>query len=149
METKKARVKATTMKREGIGQYGPYFVHTIIFDNGDNGDYMAKTNPQTYFKEGEEAEYTKEVKQNGNYTNTVIKPIQQPKAGFNGGNPTLQNRRVALQCAVELMAPKYAGDFKQLLTTAEEFEKWINGAADKPAAQPQQQSTGANDDLPF
>lgn len=127
METKRSRVKGVAFKKEGSGQYGKYYIFTVMFDNGDSGDYMAKSNPQTYFIEGQEADYTKEVKQNGNYTNTSIKPIQAQGGGkqWNGGSPTAQNRRTAMECATSLVV---AGkiDLADLRRTASGLYAWIS-----------------------
>lgn len=126
MEQKKSKVVATSLKKEGTGQYGPYFIHLIVFENGDSGDYMAKKNPQDYFKVGLEAEYTKETKQNGQYQNTSIKPIQtQGSNGFKGGSPLSQNKRTALECAVSLaVAGKIQID--QIGAKAVSFSAWLN-----------------------
>lgn len=126
MEQKKSKVVATSLKKEGTGQYGPYYIHLIVFENGDSGDYMAKSNPQTYFKIGSEVEYTKETKQNGQYTNTQIKPIQsQGGNGFKQGSPLAQNKRTALECAVSFAV---AGKLptEQIGIKAMHFTTWLN-----------------------
>lgn len=127
METKKSKVVAATFKNQGTGQYGPYFIHTIVFENGDVGDYLSKKNPQDYFKVGQEADYTKETKQNGQYQNISIKPVQQQQGGnrFNGGSPTAQNKRTALECAISLaVAGKIKDD--QIIPKASSFAMWLN-----------------------
>ena len=44
---------------------------------------MSKNNPQSKFVPGQEVEFDVETKQNGQYTNYSIKPVQQ--GGFGGG----------------------------------------------------------------
>ena len=157
MEQKKSKVVATSLKKEGTGQYGPYYIHLIVFENGDSGDYMAKKNPQDYFKIGSEAEYTKETKQNGQYTNTQIKPIQAQGAnGFKGGSPLAQNKRTALECAVSLAV---AGKIKteEIGIKALHFSTWLNQesptptqqSAPLPSREPEYNSPDPSDDLPF
>lgn len=161
MENRKSKVVATSLKKEGTGNYGPYYIHLIVFENGDSGDYMAKKNPQDYFIVGREADYTKETKQNGQYTNTVIKPIQQGQQGGNffKGSPTAMNRRTALECSVSLVVAGKS-DISKVLETATKFSAWLN---DEPKT-PQQQASASlppppqpspypsndpTDDLPF
>lgn len=165
METKKSKVVAATFKNQGTGQYGPYFIHTIVFENSDVGDYLSKKNPQDYFKVGQEAEYTKEVKQNGQYTNITIKPVQTQGTGNNfrgGGSPVAQNKRTALECAVSLAV---AGKIKdnEIIPKASSFAMWLNqdqqatASATPPAlrqqaAPPPQEPDYVDDDsssLPF
>ncbi len=158
MEQKKSKVVATSLKKEGTGNYGPYAIHLIVFENGDSGDYLAKTNPQTYFKVGSEAEYTKETKQNGQYTNIVIKPLQAQGAnGFKQGSPLAQNKRTALECAVSLAV---AGKLptEQIGIKAMHFATWLNQetqstpqqTAPTPQREPEPSLPDNNsDDLPF
>jgi len=159
MEQKKSKVVATSLKKEGTGQYGPYYIHLIVFENGDSGDYMAKKNPQDYFKVGSEAEYTKETKQNGQYTNTQIKPIQpQGGNGFKQGSPLAQNKRTALECAVNLAASGKLPT-EQIGMQAVKFLTWLNAEPKqpeqpKPVQQPASLMPESNfvdntDDLPF
>lgn len=153
MEQKKSKVVATSLKKEGTGQYGAYYIHLIVFENGDSGDYLAKKNPQDYFVIGKEAEYTKEEKQNGNYRNVSIKPIQaQGGNGFKQGSPLSQNKRTALECAVSLAV---AGKIKteEIGVKAMNFATWLNqesqAAAPKSAPTPEPEPADSSDDLPF
>lgn len=125
MEQKKSTVRTAIYKKSGNGQYGEYHIHEITFDNGDKGDYMAKTNPQNTFTVGQEAEYTIEKRENGQYVNFAIKPVKQAN-GFvpNKGNPVYEHKRTALRCAVELCAHgkittdkigEWAGNFMKFL----------------------------------
>lgn len=152
METKKSKVLNTFLKREGDGKYGHYYIHGITFENGDAGDYMAKSNPQKYFIVGQEADYTKETTQNGNYTNVVIKPVQaaQGGKGFFGGSPTAQNKRTALECAVSLaVAGKIQLD--QIGATAQKYVAWLNveASAPQPTAKPEPAPAPAKSAEPF
>lgn len=123
METKRAKVTAVTLKKEGIGQYGKYFIFTVVFDNGDTGDYLGKSNPQNAFTIGQESDYTKETIQNGQYTNVKIKTLQQNGGGFKQQNPIHANRRTALEAASRL---RNVSDEGQAIRVAEIFLKWLN-----------------------
>jgi hypothetical protein len=142
METKKGTVTAVTFKKSGQGQYGPYHIFTVVFDNGDSGDYMSKSNPQTSFTIGQSADYTKETKVNGQYTNTTIKvPQQGGFNGFKGGNPKDINKRTSLQCAVEFMKGTKATP-EQVFKVADIFNAWLNAGApqETPKEQPKQEA---------
>lgn len=131
METKRGTVTAVAFKKSGQGQYGPYHIFTITFDNGDSGDYMSKTNPQTAFVMGQSAEYTKETKVNGNYTNVSIKIPSSGGNNFKGANPAQINKRTALECAVRLavgIGPA-ACNPEMIFKTADKFNAWLNAGA--------------------
>jgi hypothetical protein len=125
MENRKAIVKSTVFKKSFDGKYGETFVHEVTFDNGDKGEYLSKSNPQTSFVVGKEVEYTIEEKVNGNYKNNSIKPAKAMNGFVPGkGNPSYEHRRVALRCAVDLVAAgkcdigkikEYAGAFMKFL----------------------------------
>lgn len=141
METKRGKVTAVTMKKEGTGQYGKYYIFTVVFDNGDSGDYLGKSNPQTAFKVGEESEYTKETVQNGNYTNVKIKQVQQNGGGFKPQNPVYANKRTALECA-----SRVGGNIETILSNATKFDAWLNDAPKQnPVLKPEPQPI---DDIP-
>lgn len=129
METKKGKVTAVTLKKEGTGQYGKYFIFSVVFDNGDAGDFLAKSNPQTSFTPGIETDYTKETVQNGQYTNVKIKTVQQNNNGFKQQNPIHANKRTALECASRL-----GGTVETVLSNATKFDAWLNDA--QKSAQP-------------
>lgn len=123
METKRAKVTAVTLKKEGIGKYGKYFIFTVVFDNGDTGDYLGSSNPQTAFTVGQDADYTKETVVNGQYTNVKIKTVQQNGGGFKPQNPLHANRRTAIECAIRYGSqPIHPG----ILSNAEVILKWLN-----------------------
>jgi hypothetical protein len=125
METKKSIVRTAIFKKSGNGQYGEWHSFEITFDNGDKGDYMSKTNPQEKFKEGVEVEYTIEKKENGNYTNYVVKPIVKDQFQQGKGNPAYEHKRVALKCAVDLAS---AGkiELKDIATYSDNFLTFLN-----------------------
>lgn len=137
METKRGTVTAVTFKKSGQGQKGPYHIFTVTFDNGDSGDYISNANPQTAFVQGQAVDYTKEVKVNGQYTNTSIKTLQSSNGGFKGSNPVQINKRTALECAVEhLKGTKVSPE--QVFKLADQFNAWLNSGAPQ-AEQPKQE----------
>lgn len=127
MEQKKSVVRTAIYKRSFNSKYGETHIHSITFDNGDTGDYLSKSKEQQKFITGKEAEYTIEKKENGQYVNYSIKPIEP--AGANGfamkGNPAIEHKRVSLKCAVDLCCsgkieigkiPDYANSFMKYLS---------------------------------
>lgn len=131
METKRAKVTAVTLKKEGTGQYGKYFIFTVVFDNGDTGDYLGKSNPQNAFTVGQDSDYTKETVQNGQYTNVKIKTVQQNGGGFKAQNPIYANRRTALESASKM---RNAANEQDAIRIAEIFLKWLNESPPQAAA---------------
>lgn len=85
METKKATVTKVTQNTGSYnGKYGTMYKHLIEFNNGDKGEYYTKTDQCAKFMTGQEVAYTIETKVNGQYTNTIIRPVmeQQQVSGF-------------------------------------------------------------------
>lgn len=122
---KKSIVRSAIFKKTGTGKFGEYHIFEITFDNGDKGDYLAKTNPQNTFKEGAEAEYIIEKKENGQYVNYSIKAVQQNGFVPGKGNPAYEHKRTALKCAVEL-AVSGKCEVKQISEYANSFMKFLN-----------------------
>lgn len=123
METKNSKVTAVTLKKSGTGQHGAYFIFTVVFENGDTGDFVSKANPQTKFTVGQTTDYTKEVVQNGQYTNIKIGTPQANGGGFKPQNPIHANKRTALECACRL-----GGSLPTVLENAKMFDAWLNDA---------------------
>lgn len=103
----KAIVKSATLKKEGEGQHGKWYLYEIQLEGDDKKyQYMSKSADQTKFIAGKEAEFTVEEKVNGQYTNYNIKPVQQ--GGFGGGANNgarleLDRKIAALNAAVQLV----------------------------------------------
>lgn len=129
-QTKKSTPRQIIFKREGVNQNGSWAIFEIAFDNGDKGDYFAKSNPQTDFKEGVEIEYTIEVKVGEKYTNTLI---GLPKKGFQKGggiNPVYQLRQCALTNAVSMFnSGKIEKD--KVWEMADKLLNWLQNSNDK------------------
>lgn len=130
MSTKSGIVSATNLKKEGTGNYGKFYIHTVTITDDDGviteGDYLAKSNPQTAFKVGQKCEYEYAEKQNGNYTNKTIKPVQQN--GF-AGKPFVKKDTKA---ETAILAASYAAagqgiavSSDQIILVAEKFLTWI------------------------
>lgn len=159
MEQKKSKVTGIIFDKSGQGKNGMWYSFTIGFENGDSGKYFASANPQTYFVNGQEAEYTKEVTQNGQYTNTKISPVKTGGNGkqFFGGSPTAQNKRTALECAVSLAVAGKIG-IEKIGETAVKYNAWLGEEkketpkqqAPPPTPEQEPHFKGDNeDDLPF
>lgn len=126
METKKSVCRSAIFKKTGTGKYGEYHIFEITFDNQDKGDFLAKTNPQSTFKEGVEIDYTIEEKVNGQYKNYSIKPIQSNGFVPGKGNPAYEHKRVALRCACDLVCAGKIEE-KNLIPAAEKLMTFLNG----------------------
>lgn len=133
METKNSKVTAVTLKKSGTGQHGAYFIFTVVFENGDTGDFVSKANPQTKFTVGQTTDYTKEVVQNGQYTNIKIGTVQANGGGFKPQNPIHANRRTALESASKMRNVATETD---AIRVAEIFLKWLNESPPQAAAAP-------------
>ena len=127
---RKSTPRTITLKKEGQGAKGFYAIFEITFDNAEKGDYFAKTNPQTEFKEGVEIEYQIEKKVNGNFTNYVV------TLPYSGGSkkaysPEASNRQCSLTNAVNLcIAGKI--EKEKIYETASKFMKYLNGESAEP-----------------
>ncbi len=120
-------------------QYGEFHVHSITFDNGDTGDYNAKTPTQDKFVVGQQASY--EITPNANPAYAAkIKPFNPNQGNYSGGgkkdNTATQRsieRQQALKLAIEysqVMGSK--PDTAGTLATAELFYKWISQPEEEP-----------------
>ena len=104
----KAIVKSATLKKEGEGKFGKWYLFEVLFEGDDKKyQYMGKSADQNKFVAGQEAEFTVEEKENNGYKNYVIKPVQQ--GGFGGGMNNgarleLDKKIAALNAAVQLVA---------------------------------------------
>lgn len=123
---KKGIVAHVQFKKSGTGQYGEYHIFEITFQNNDKGDYMAKTNPQKAFVIGQEAEYTIESKQHGEFTNYQVKPVNNNKQFGNSKpfNPIHANRQCALNNAVAMFNAGKIEE-RQLYQAADKLFKWL------------------------
>lgn len=129
MEIKKSKVKSAEFQKSFNGNYGEMFVHEITFENGDKGQYLSKSNPQNKFVQGNEVEYEFSITQNGQFTNTSIKPIKDP-ATFVATKQRGGNESFALSYAKD-MAVAYLNKGNELSTAqiielAEKFYLWLN-----------------------
>ena len=127
METKKSVVTAITENtNQWEGQNGTVYYHTITFANGDTGKYGSKSPKCEKFVIGQETEYEKETKVNGQYTNIVIKPVQaQQQGGGYKRQPKDEGVIIMLSCissACNLFAQSSNfNDTAKVLATAEAF----------------------------
>lgn len=85
METKKSKVSTIDFSKEWNGPKGIVYFFKIKMENGDEGQFSSNKREQVKFAVGEETDYTKEEKQNGNYTNIFIdKPKSAPTSTGTG-----------------------------------------------------------------
>lgn len=118
--------------------YGLFYKWEIAFENGDVGEYLSKTNPQSKFSIGGLSWYIKEVRKTANGEFVKIKPAQNPsldsqKSAKHSANKDnvdwdAKDRRIvrqnALSHATSLVA---SGKVKlnELISFAERFESWV------------------------
>lgn len=105
----KGKVASVVFKKSGEGKFGPYYIFDVKIEGDDKTyQYMSKNNPQNKFVAGQEVEFDVETKQNGQYTNYSIKPVQQ--GGFGGGGQNnaarieVDKRIAALDGAISLVS---------------------------------------------
>lgn len=133
---KQATVTQANFLKSFDGKYGTMYVHAISFDNGDNGEYLAKTMDQDKFVVGQSAEYTIEAK--GEYQGVPqfkVKPYLAQQGNYTGGGGGYSKRggnnsSFALSYAKDL-AVAHIGAGRdmtsdQILKVAASFNDWLN-----------------------
>ena len=150
METKTAIVtKITENESYWVHKtYGKMFNHLIEFDNGDKGKYSGKSENCDAFVVGESAQYTMEVQQKGQYTNTYINPVKKKSGGNSGGGlgsfqraAVLSDESFCLSYSKDILVASWMStreDMKKPLSTTEMFNlaesmlKWIKDKRNPP-----------------
>lgn len=121
----KVKIASATFKKEGEGKFGKWYLYEVKIEGDDKVyQYMSKSNPQNKFVAGQEIDVEIEKKENGQYTNWSIKPVQQNAGGFGGGNHQrleTDKKIAALNNAVKLVAAGKV-EMSQLKAT---FEKLL------------------------
>lgn len=136
-QQKKSRVSRILHNTRSYNtQNGQLYVHEITFENGDKGGYSSKSETCTKFTEGQEASYTIETKQNGQYTNVIIKPATEfvpNTTGFKKSGSG-SDESFALSYAKDVWCSKIESGSglgqkeitaKDVIATAEEFYNWL------------------------
>jgi len=92
------------------GKYGVMYKFEVSFENGDAGQYLSKSQDQTKFKVGQEANYTIEGKEFNGQTYYTVKPVmaQQPFQG--GGGKGYQKDPETEKRITRMSVLKVAGD---------------------------------------
>lgn len=128
METKTAKILTILEdQKRYTGQNGMVYVHLITFENDSYGrpwEYHCKKQNCEKFKIGEVATFDTEIKQNGQYTNYKIKPIQADGSAttFKAADPKNQGRMVFLSClssAATFFSTNKPSDWQDVLAAAE------------------------------
>jgi hypothetical protein len=100
----KAKVKAVVFAKDVVTDNGTFYQFNVLFETGLQGQYLAKNNPQTFFVQGQEAEFEMEQKTYGTNTYNKLKPVRNNAGGGYKVNPVYENKRIALRCAVQLVS---------------------------------------------
>ena len=90
------------------GKYGIMYKFEVAFENGDAGQYLSKSQDQTKFKVGQEANYTIEGKEFNGQTFYTVKPVMQQQAF--GGKPSYQKDPETEKRITRMSVLKVAGD---------------------------------------
>lgn len=127
---KQSKVKSVQATGTWDGHYGTMYKFEVEFENGDVGEYSAKTAEQTKFIEGVEAEYT--------FTGDKfkkVKPIFKPMPGAykgtldtspaNANRETLIIRQSCLKVASELYVNGKLKNVNEMIEKANLFVKWV------------------------
>lgn len=163
-ENKKGVVTSVTGNGTWDSKYGTMYKFEVSFDNGDAGEYNSKSQDQTKFVIGQEAEYTITSRDYNGNTYYTIKPAQ-PAGGYTGGGYKAKadpekDKRIAklavLKSATELVVADKIGR-QDIFVIADEMMKWVYDEkvtiGRKPEAVPHEPvavlPNGETDDLPF
>ena len=128
------------------GQYGVLYKYTILFDNGDQGEYSSKSDDQNKFVVGEEVEYERIDK--GKYIH--IKPISNftPNTNYapkkDGNVQEYIIKQSSLKCAVDICIAQGTYNTEDVIARAEIFVDWVMNTQDV-----NKNSSGTNNDVPF
>ena len=96
----KAKINRIDFQREFETKYGVLYSHKIQYDEDKQGFYSSKKKDQTYFKVGEEVEFTEEFKVSSKGPYTVLKPIRQGNfSGYNKDVKREQSRYTTMGCS--------------------------------------------------
>ena len=131
------------------GKYGVMYKFEVSFENGDAGQYLSKSQDQTKFKVGQEANYTIEGKEFNGQTFYTVKPVMQQQAF--GNKPSYQKDPETEKRITRMSVLKVAGDLvingevklHDLTKVAQIFERYVMTGEDSitamyGAAQPKQ-----------
>lgn len=77
----KAKINSITFKKEYESKFGTMYLFAVNYGDNKTGFYSAKSKEQTFFKKGEEAEFTEEVKNGERGEYVTVKPV---RASFTG-----------------------------------------------------------------
>ena len=99
---KTSKVLVASFNRTFNGQYGQMFVHQIMFENGDSGEYNSKTQEQNKFVVGQEATYELTPNANPQYAPkiTPVNPEFKGGGGFKGKDSPEQRRSIERQTSM-------------------------------------------------
>lgn len=122
----KAVIESVKFKREWESKFGKMYTHEVKY-NGTTAQYNSKKKDQDKFKEGQEAEFTEEVKEGKYGPYTVIKPVAQ------GGQSNFHKQLKREQSKYSGFAMSYAKDlvvadkleFDKILPAAEKMFNWM------------------------
>ena len=136
MNMKTAKITACTFIREWTGATGTIYYHDITLDNGDSGSVGTKEKNSAKIAVGEVVTYNIEEKEfNGrksyNIKLTAPAPTSFSKGGGGYSNPGNQQeirKSVALNNAVQFWKDQKGAKTQDVLSTAEVFLKWLEGA---------------------
>ena len=92
------------------GKYGVMYKFEVAFENGDAGQYLSKSQDQTKFKVGQEANYTIEGKEFNGQTFYTVKPVMQQQAFQGGGGKGYQKDPETEKRITRMSVLKVAGD---------------------------------------
>jgi len=70
----KAKIDKIVFEKEYESKFGTLYLFSVHY-NGKKGYYSSKKREQTKFREGEEAEFTEEIRNKGGNEYIIIKPV--------------------------------------------------------------------------
>ena len=129
MATKKAKVTKVikTVNGDGSAKKDSYGNYSFIveLDNGDRGYYASKSEDQTKFVVGKEAEYVieeKEARNGGKYYKITV-PQAEGSKSFGGGRPTVDPKVQMISFAMSYTKDLIVGGKVQMNELEKEFNR--------------------------
>lgn len=142
-EQKQSRVVSANYKKSYAGRNGQTYVHEIVFENGDRGEYLANYETQRQFTPNEVATYKISEGRpykgqptylispvRGNVSNDNRAPRGNTRGGYSKPSDGSRNASFALSYAKDVAAAHIAAgrDMKStdILQVADKFYEWLN-----------------------
>lgn len=151
---KKSKVNGVSPNGTWESKYGLMYKFEVSFENGDVGEYNSKTQDQTKFVNGQEADYSITSRDYNGNTFYTVKPVQAQQSFGGGGykkDPETE-KRIARMSVLKVASDLVVnGDVKlhDLTKVAIILEQYVEKGTDTMSFVHAQSVKETNNDLPF